>query len=33
MHRVVGFELIFLLLGYLAWLAIGGSTFSQGETV
>ena len=33
MHRVVGFGLIFLLLGYLAWLAIGGSTFSQGETV
>ena len=33
MHRVVGFGLIFLLLGYLACLAIGGSTFSQGETV
>ena len=33
MYKVVGFGLIFLLLGYLAWLAIGGSTFSQGETV
>ena len=33
MHRMVGFGLIFLLLGYLAWLPIGGSTFSHGETV
>ena len=33
MHKVVGFGLIFLLIGYVAWLATGGSTFLQGETV
>ena len=36
MHNVVGFGLIFLLLGYIGWLAMGGTAFrggSQGETV
>lgn len=34
MHQVVGFGLIFLLLGYVAWLATGGfSAAGRGETV
>jgi hypothetical protein len=33
MYKFVGFGLIFLLFGYIVWLAMGGSTFTQGETV
>ena len=34
MRKVVGFGLVFLLLGYVAWLAVGGSAFTGGgETV
>ncbi len=34
MHKVVGFGLIFLLIGYVAWLATGGALFTgRGETV
>ena len=33
MHKVVGFGLIFLLLGYVGWLAMGGTPAGTGETV
>ena len=34
MYKVVGFGLIFLLIGYVGWLALGGSALTGGgETV
>ena len=33
MHKVVEFGLIALLLGYVAFLAMSGTPFGQGETV
>jgi hypothetical protein len=33
MHKVVGLGLIALLLGYIAWLATGGTTRPSEETV
>lgn len=33
MHKVVGLGLIVLLIGYVAWIATGGSTLKSGETV
>jgi hypothetical protein len=33
MHKLVGLGLIALLIGYVAWLATGGSPFGEGETV
>lgn len=33
MHRVVGIGLIALLIGYVFWIATGGSSTPQGETV
>ena len=33
MHKVVGFGLIALLLGYVAFLALSGTPFAQEETI